>query len=170
MQEEISVLVVCTPMQQNMRAYQIITKNACTHINAELLLASTQHSFSCKSQIKCFRTHVDMDILSCFSVWNSCLKFARNFQLHPVYTYMETSILIVVNYSSGLIYFFLSTKNSLWLIYNQRHSFNIIISRGFLSTPEQKKWGTDHAPVNILNPEWQNSRFAHWLATICIWN
>jgi hypothetical protein len=38
--EEISVVVACKPMWQNMRAYQIITNNPCSHINAELLLGT----------------------------------------------------------------------------------------------------------------------------------
>jgi hypothetical protein len=174
MQEEISVVVVCKPMWQNMSAYQIITKIPCPHINVELLTVSTQNSFSCRSQIKCYRTHIDMNLFSCFGMWNSCPIFVSTFRLHPGYAYMETSTLIAVNYSFHLIYFFLTKKNLLWLIYNQRHNFNIIISRGFLSTPEQKKkketWGTGHASVNILNPETQNSRSVHWLATTCSWN
>jgi hypothetical protein len=40
--EEISV--ACTPMQQNMRAYQTITNNHGPHINAELLLASRMYN------------------------------------------------------------------------------------------------------------------------------
>jgi hypothetical protein len=40
MEEEISVVVVCKPMWQNMRAYQKITHNPRPHINAELLLVS----------------------------------------------------------------------------------------------------------------------------------
>jgi hypothetical protein len=42
------------------------------------------YSFSCTSQIKCFRTYVDMNIVSCFGVWNSCPKFVRTFQLYSV--------------------------------------------------------------------------------------
>jgi hypothetical protein len=42
------------------------------------------YSLSYNSQIKCFRTHVDMDIFSCLGMWKSCRKFARIFQLHPV--------------------------------------------------------------------------------------
>jgi hypothetical protein len=55
-------------MWQNMRAYQTITNNPCPHINAQLLLVSTQYSFSYNSQMKRFRTHVDMDIVSCFGM------------------------------------------------------------------------------------------------------
>jgi hypothetical protein len=40
--------------------------------------------FSCNSQIKCFRTHVDMDIFSYFGMWNFRPKFALTVQLHPV--------------------------------------------------------------------------------------
>jgi hypothetical protein len=39
----------------------MITSKPSPHINAELLL-SREHSFSYNSQIKCFRTHVDMDM------------------------------------------------------------------------------------------------------------
>jgi hypothetical protein len=38
-----------------------------------------QYSFSYNSQIKCFRTYVDMDIISCFGTWNWCPKFVRTF-------------------------------------------------------------------------------------------
>jgi hypothetical protein len=44
----------------------------------------TDNSFSSKSQIKCFQTHVDMDILSCFGIWNLCPNFFPAFQLHSV--------------------------------------------------------------------------------------
>jgi hypothetical protein len=37
------------------------------------------------SQIKCFRTRVEMDILSCFGKLNSCPEFVYTFQLHSVY-------------------------------------------------------------------------------------
>jgi hypothetical protein len=50
---DISVVVACKPMWQNMRAYQTVTNNPCPHINAEPLLVSTQYSFSYNSQIKC---------------------------------------------------------------------------------------------------------------------
>jgi hypothetical protein len=43
------------------------------------------YSFSHNSQIKCFRTRVDIDIFSCLGMWNSCPKFVRTFQLHPAY-------------------------------------------------------------------------------------
>jgi hypothetical protein len=33
------------------------------HVTAELLLVCTQHSFGYNSQIKCLRTHVNMDIV-----------------------------------------------------------------------------------------------------------
>jgi hypothetical protein len=39
---EISVVVACKPMWQIMRAYQTITGYPCPHINAELLLVSSQ--------------------------------------------------------------------------------------------------------------------------------
>jgi hypothetical protein len=37
-------------------------------------------SFSFNSQFKYFRTHVDMDILYCTDMRNSCSKFVRIFQ------------------------------------------------------------------------------------------
>jgi hypothetical protein len=37
------------------------------------------------SQFKYFRTHADLDIFSCFGMWNSCPKFVRSFQVHPVF-------------------------------------------------------------------------------------
>jgi hypothetical protein len=43
------------------------------------------YSFSYNSQIKCFWTHVNMDIVCCFGMWNSGPKFVLTFQLHPVY-------------------------------------------------------------------------------------
>jgi hypothetical protein len=30
------------------------------------------YSVSCNSQIKCFTTQADMNIISCFGMWNSC--------------------------------------------------------------------------------------------------
>jgi hypothetical protein len=60
-----------------------ITNNTCPHINAELLLMFTQYSFSYNSQIKCFRTNFDMNIVSCFCMWNSCQKLVLAFQLRP---------------------------------------------------------------------------------------
>jgi hypothetical protein len=84
--EEISLVGACKQMWQNMRAYQTITNNLCPHINAELLLVSMQYSVSYNSYIKCLRTHVDMDIISCFGMWNSWPKFVHILQLHPVYS------------------------------------------------------------------------------------
>jgi hypothetical protein len=49
-------------------------------------LVSTQYSFSYNSQIKRFRSCVDMDILFHFGMWNACLEFVRIFQLH-LYTH-----------------------------------------------------------------------------------
>jgi hypothetical protein len=40
------------------------TYNPSTHNNTKLLLASTQHSFSCNSQIKCFRALDDVKLVS----------------------------------------------------------------------------------------------------------
>jgi hypothetical protein len=64
-------------MWQNMRAYRTVANNPCPHINAELLL---MYSSCYNSQIKCYRTHADMDVFSCFGVWNSCPKFGRTLQ------------------------------------------------------------------------------------------
>jgi hypothetical protein len=68
-------VIACQPMWQN----QTITNSSCPHINAELLLVSTQHSFSRNSQNKYLGTHVDMDIFSHFGMWNWCPKFVGNF-------------------------------------------------------------------------------------------
>jgi hypothetical protein len=50
-------------MWQDMRAYQTITSSPCPHINADLLLVSTQYSVSYNLQVKCLQTHVDMEML-----------------------------------------------------------------------------------------------------------
>jgi hypothetical protein len=42
-----------------------------------------EHLLQMYSRVKCFRTHVDMDILSCFGMWNWCPKFIPKFQAHP---------------------------------------------------------------------------------------
>jgi hypothetical protein len=44
-----------------------------------------QHSCSCKSQIKYFRTHVDMDISFSFGIWNSCPNFSAHFIYYTLY-------------------------------------------------------------------------------------
>jgi hypothetical protein len=66
MQKEISAVVACNPMWQNMRAYRTITNNPWPHINAEPLVVSTQYSFSYNSQTECFWTHIDIDIFFLF--------------------------------------------------------------------------------------------------------
>jgi hypothetical protein len=43
-----------------MRVNNTVTNNPCPHINAEKLNRSRQYSFSYNSQVKCFRTHVDI--------------------------------------------------------------------------------------------------------------
>jgi hypothetical protein len=47
--------------------------------------------FSYNLQIKCFRTRVDVDIFSCFLMWNSCSKFVLKLQLHPLYREQQES-------------------------------------------------------------------------------
>jgi hypothetical protein len=47
------------------------------------------YSFSYNSQLKIFRTQVNIGIFSCFGMWNSCPKFVRTFQLHSVYYSFE---------------------------------------------------------------------------------
>jgi hypothetical protein len=57
------------------------------HSTAKMCQSTIKHvpySFSRNSQIKCFLTHVDVDIFSCFGMWNSCPKFVHAFQLHPL--------------------------------------------------------------------------------------
>jgi hypothetical protein len=77
--EEISVVVVCMPMWQNLRAYHTITKKVCSHIVAKPLLVSTQSSFSYNSQIVSGQMLVW--IFSWFDMCNWCPKFVRTFQL-----------------------------------------------------------------------------------------
>jgi hypothetical protein len=43
------------------------------------------YCFGCNSQIKCVRTRVDTDMLSCFGTCNSCPKFIRSFQVRLLY-------------------------------------------------------------------------------------
>jgi hypothetical protein len=43
-----------------------------------------KYSFSYNSQMKCFWARVDMDLFSCFGMWNSSRNFVRTFQLHSV--------------------------------------------------------------------------------------
>jgi hypothetical protein len=64
--KNMSIAVVCKSMWQNMRAYQTITNNPCPYIIVELLLVFIQHSFSHKSQFKCFRTHLDRTLFLVF--------------------------------------------------------------------------------------------------------
>jgi hypothetical protein len=42
--------------------------------------------FSYNSQNKCFQTHVNMDLFVSFCMRNTCPKFVRIFQSHPVYS------------------------------------------------------------------------------------
>jgi hypothetical protein len=81
MQEKISVAVASKPMWQNMRAYQPTTNNPCPHINAGLLLVSTEYSFSDNSQIN-FSGHMFLWTFF-FGMWISCPKFVSTFQLYP---------------------------------------------------------------------------------------
>jgi hypothetical protein len=74
-------------MWRNMETYQTVTNSPWPHINAELLLVSTQYSFSCNSQIKCFWTHVDMDFFPCSGMWNSCPKCVCNIS-YTLYIYI----------------------------------------------------------------------------------
>jgi hypothetical protein len=76
-------VVACTPMRQNMRAYRTVTNNPCAHINAELLLVSTQYSSSSNPQNKCFRMHVDMDIFFLFWYVELVPKFCLHLSVGP---------------------------------------------------------------------------------------
>jgi hypothetical protein len=60
-----------------------VTENI-SHSTAKMCHSNTMHSFWYKSQIKRFSTHVDMDIFSCFGMWNSYPKFICTFQLHTL--------------------------------------------------------------------------------------
>jgi hypothetical protein len=69
------------------RSWQLLFRTSCT---VRLKCVGTQSCMysiisAINSQIKCFRTHVHMDILSCFVIWNPCLKFVHIFYLHSVY-------------------------------------------------------------------------------------
>jgi hypothetical protein len=113
-----------------MWVYQTITTNPCRHINAELLLMSTQYSFSYNSQIKCFWTHVNIDIFSCFGIWNSCPKFIRTFQLQPVYS-IVFSRLCAFRISSGYLipaHFVILTH---YVTFNCRETNSHFKERGF---------------------------------------
>jgi hypothetical protein len=96
------------------------------------------HSFRYNSQIKCFWTHVDMDIFSCFGMWNSCPKFVRTFQLHPVCVYISK-----FNISKILKQYFIPTINIHLpyeddVIYFQRNintPINIPLAKEYLTFP-----------------------------------
>jgi hypothetical protein len=51
------------------------------------------YSFSYNSKMKCFRAHVDMNMVSCFGMRNSCPKFVRNFQLRHLFILSFTCFL-----------------------------------------------------------------------------
>jgi hypothetical protein len=53
--------------------------------------------FSYNSQIKCFRTHVNMDIFSFFGMCNSCPKFVLTFPLLPVYPIINSMMVFYRN-------------------------------------------------------------------------
>jgi hypothetical protein len=50
-------------------------------------------SFSCNSQSKCSRTHVGIDIFSCFGMCNTCPKLICTFQLQLVYGWKTWKLL-----------------------------------------------------------------------------
>jgi hypothetical protein len=101
--EEISVVVACKPMWQNMRVYQTIANNRCSHINAELLLVSMQYSLSYNSQIKRSRTHVDMGIFFfVFSIWNSRPKFFCELSVTS-YIKMAEDVILRQNFLTTLL-------------------------------------------------------------------
>jgi hypothetical protein len=57
-----------------------------SNLMAGVLSSYYKCTLSAVAQIKCLRTHVDMDILSCFGMWSSCPKSVSTFQLHSVYS------------------------------------------------------------------------------------
>jgi hypothetical protein len=61
------------------------------------------YSSSYTSQIKCFRTHADMDIFFLLGMWNSCPKFVRIRQLRPVFKSMNNHPLNNDSFLSGLL-------------------------------------------------------------------
>jgi hypothetical protein len=60
-----------------------VTENV-SHSTVTMCRCTIKHSFSCNSQIKCFRTRVDTDIFSCFGMWNHVPKFFRTLQFQSV--------------------------------------------------------------------------------------
>jgi hypothetical protein len=58
-----------------------VTENI-SHSAAKMCRRTIMQSFSCNSQIKCFQTHVDTDIVPCFGMWNSCPKFVLYMTSH----------------------------------------------------------------------------------------
>jgi hypothetical protein len=76
MQEEISVVVACKSMRQDMRAYQTVTNNPCPHIDAELLLLSTWYSCRYIPQIN---VSGYVDTFSCLVSGNSAQNVSAPF-------------------------------------------------------------------------------------------
>jgi hypothetical protein len=74
---------------QRMQRSMVRRVEACTESHEDILSA---YSFSCKSQMKCFRTHVNMDIFSYFGTWNSYPKFVRSFPVHSIYSWMIVAL------------------------------------------------------------------------------
>jgi hypothetical protein len=81
-------LSATTPASLNGRVWPWWDVSRCTStLNpVEDILTIYYYSFICNSEIKCFRSHVIMDIFLSFGMCNSCPKFASIFQLHSVYT------------------------------------------------------------------------------------
>jgi hypothetical protein len=69
-----------------------VTENT-SHSTAKMCRSTIIHYFSYNSQIKCFRKHVDMDMFSCLSMWNSFPNLVRAFQLHSVHKLKGASYL-----------------------------------------------------------------------------
>jgi hypothetical protein len=90
-----------------------------------------QYSFSCKSQIKYFRIQTFYGHFSYFGMCNSCSKFVRTFQLHPLslqqpdhFRYIQLASGKIAN--SALIRFFVKCFNC-WRHGIQNRSYGLII-------------------------------------------
>jgi hypothetical protein len=66
------------------------------------------------TQVKCFQTHVDVDIFPCVGMWNSCPKFSWTFQLHPVYV-IQIQVRMVATHNMKIWNSYLSYCNLSYL-------------------------------------------------------
>jgi hypothetical protein len=75
----------CSWSSSTYSSVMIIVIENISHSTAKMRRKAIMHSFSYNSQIKCFRTHVDMDsffFCSSFGMRDSCPKLLRTFHLY----------------------------------------------------------------------------------------